>query len=186
MSQVPPAIHVNTVPNTIEKRRKQWLNQAKRFSAIHYSLGLISVFASASASFTGLLGNNQIEAASLAGIGAISTGLVAFLNPLKEAEKRWLAWKLLDGECLEFEIKSALSLKDLETQHLNLVRIVRIGEGVIGGNLSGEMIQKIIEAEIEPPKLQVEGEVEIEPTRLQVEGEVEIDQPKSLVEGMEP
>jgi hypothetical protein len=141
-------VHQNTVPPSVQIRRERWLKQAKRFSTIHYSLGLISVFASASASFTGLLSDNPINAASLAGIGAISGGLVAFLNPLKESEKRWLAWKLLDGECLEFELRSNLSdpvlLKDkLETEHLKLVRMVRIGEGVIGGNVSAEEIESI-------------------------------------------
>jgi hypothetical protein len=106
------------------------LKQAKRFSAIHYSLGLISVFASTSASLTGLLDNNPIKAASLAGIGAISGGLVAFLNPLKESEKRWRAWKLLDAKCLELELDSS------NPKIKELIDAVRTGEGLLGEGIN--------------------------------------------------
>jgi hypothetical protein len=121
MSEVPPIIQI---------RRERWLKQAKRFSAIHYSLGLISVFASTSASFTGLLDNNPIKAASLAGIGAISGGLVAFLNPLKESEKRWRAWKLLDAKCLELELDSS------NPKIKELIDAVRTGEGLLGEGIN--------------------------------------------------
>ena len=92
-----------TVPGGCHSR-DAWGNLAARWGRIHTALVIGSIFLSALvASGSALLNEKARSAAAI--LAAVCTGVLASLNPQKQSEEFWEAWRMLNVAKLEFCIR---------------------------------------------------------------------------------
>src|SRR4051794_19154649 len=85
------------LPKEFTERRDAWFRYFKRWRALHYSIGITTVFLSIAA--TSKLVRNDTAISILTSLAAAGAAVLTFLRPLEQGSAYISAWRILDAAC---------------------------------------------------------------------------------------
>jgi len=145
----------NVVPKSIQELRNAWKKVAIRVSSLHVFIGItnlaVSAIAAALAGLSSVDSTYAVIAAFCAGFGSFLAGVLTFKDFNREGSKRWLAWKVLEIECLDFESRSRLTGQDLIDARKRLIDAIRLGEKILGDPVEHSIRAENLLDNSEPP-----------------------------------
>lgn len=89
---------VEQLKKRVEKRMNQWFYMFWSFTIIHYTIGVVGIVASVTASATGNPTRRKIAGV----ISAFCIAVIGFIQPEKQYRKFVIAWRILDGKYMDF------------------------------------------------------------------------------------